>query len=73
MIDYLSDLSGYSPDSIEAACVSWRRKPEAKFFPRSGELLGILQANKFSFKLDEETQRQENENIKRFKAQGLIP
>ena len=42
MVDYLNDLSAYSPADVEASCVSFRRNPENKFYPRIGELLAIL-------------------------------
>jgi len=42
MVDYLNDLSAYSPADIEAACAVYRRDPDSKFYPRSGELLAIL-------------------------------
>lgn len=40
--DYLDDLAGFEPWQIERACMEFRRQPENKFFPKSGELLGIL-------------------------------
>jgi hypothetical protein len=40
--DYLEDLAGFAPNEIERACMAYRRKPDSKFFPKSGELLGIL-------------------------------
>lgn len=42
--DYLDDLADFLPSEIERACMTFRRNPENKFFPKSGELLGILNA-----------------------------
>lgn len=40
--DYLDDLAKYSPADVEYACRKYRQDPENKFFPKSGELIGIL-------------------------------
>lgn len=42
LADYLDDLHGYSVEAINAACTQYRRNPENKFFPRSGDLLALL-------------------------------
>ena len=40
--DYLEDLKWYAPTAVEHACKVYRRKPDSRFFPTSGQLLGIL-------------------------------
>jgi hypothetical protein len=40
--DYLDDLAGYSVVEIERAVMTYRRLPDSKFFPKSGELLAIM-------------------------------
>lgn len=42
MEDYLDDLAGYSPTDVERACIQYRKSPDNKFFPHSGEILGLL-------------------------------
>lgn len=42
--DYLDDLRGYTPSEVEKACVRYRKEPDSKFFPHSGELLKLLGA-----------------------------
>lgn len=49
MGDYLNDLAAYSPDDVEAACESFRRNPDNKFYPRVGELLAILKPKRDQF------------------------
>lgn len=44
--DYLDDLRGYSPTQIERACMQFRKRPDSTFFPKSGQLLGILGADR---------------------------
>lgn len=44
MEDYLDDLAGHDPMAVERACIEYRKNPENKFFPKSGEILGILNA-----------------------------
>lgn len=39
--DYIEDLSDLPPDILDAAIGQYRRNPESKFFPRTGELLGF--------------------------------
>jgi len=42
LADYIEDLeSAFLPD-LDAACAYWRRKPDAKRFPKIGELLAIV-------------------------------
>lgn len=42
MEDYLSDLAAYSPIQVDRACAAYRRNPANKFFPHSGELMGLM-------------------------------
>lgn len=42
MADYLEDLRGHSPAEIADACARYRRNPENKFYPRSGQLLELM-------------------------------
>jgi hypothetical protein len=39
--DYIEDLADLPPDILDAAIGQYRRDPERKFFPRTGELLGL--------------------------------
>lgn len=50
MEDYLSDLSGYSPAQVERACAEYRQNPANKFFPHSGELLGLMGHGKTEYR-----------------------
>lgn len=49
--DYIRDLEGYSVIQVERACMVFRKGPENKFFPRSGELLAILNPPKAEWDL----------------------
>jgi hypothetical protein len=40
--DFLSDLAPFTPQEISAACDTYRRNGENKFFPTPGALLAIL-------------------------------
>jgi hypothetical protein len=40
--DMIEDLLEYDPQEIAAACSAWRRKPEAAYFPKSGQLIGCI-------------------------------
>lgn len=40
--DYLDDLAGYTATQVERACMQFRKLPDSKFFPKSGELLVLL-------------------------------
>lgn len=40
--DLYSDLADFSPNEISTACATWRRNPENRFFPTSGQLIGIM-------------------------------
>jgi hypothetical protein len=42
MNDYLEDLSIYPIDIIEQACVDYRRDKNSLFFPKVGQLLGLI-------------------------------
>lgn len=42
--DYLDDLRGYTPEQVDAACIRYRKEPDSKFFPHTGELLKLLGA-----------------------------
>lgn len=44
--DYIDDLRGWNVDDIERACAAYRADPENKYFPRIGQILGILQESK---------------------------
>lgn len=50
MEDYLSDLSGYSPAQVERACAEYRQNPANKFFPHSGELMGLMGHGKTEYR-----------------------
>lgn len=41
--DMIEDLEHLPPDILEEVCRRYRRDPEAKFFPRSAELLAIAE------------------------------
>lgn len=43
--DYIEDLSELPPDILDEAIREYRRNPEARFFPRTGELLGLAAKN----------------------------
>lgn len=40
--DYLQDLRSYAPPQIEEAIREYRQNAENRFFPTTGQLLGIL-------------------------------
>ena len=40
--DMLDDLRDFSIPQIETACRAWRKKPEATYFPKSGQLIGLM-------------------------------
>lgn len=40
--DYIEDLAELPPDLLDEAIRRYRRDPSAKFFPRSGDLLGLI-------------------------------
>ena len=41
MEDTISDLMGYEPSKVAAACDAWRRGP-TPFFPTSGQLIALM-------------------------------
>lgn len=47
MEDYLDDLAGYDPTQVERACIEYRKSSDSKFFPHSGELLGLMGHGKY--------------------------
>lgn len=47
MEDYLDDLAGYTPTQVEWACIQYRKSSDSKFFPHSGELLGLMGHGKY--------------------------
>jgi hypothetical protein len=42
LLDMLEDLEGYSPEKLRDACRQYRTNPENRFFPSSGQLIGIM-------------------------------
>jgi hypothetical protein len=42
MEDMIEDLMDHDPQEIAAACSAWRRKPEASYFPKSGQLIACI-------------------------------
>lgn len=40
--NYLSDLEGYTPAEVDAACAKYRQLPTSEYFPKPGQLLAIL-------------------------------
>lgn len=40
--DMIGDLIEYDPRDVAEACTAWRRKPEASYFPKSGQLIGCI-------------------------------
>lgn len=41
--DFMDDLGHIPPDILDEACAAYRRDPEARFFPRPGQLLAIAE------------------------------
>lgn len=41
-LDYVEDLMPYAVVAIGEAAKEWRRNPANKFFPKSGELIGLI-------------------------------
>ena len=41
--DFMDDLGHIPPDILDEACTTYRRDPEARFFPRPGQLLAIAE------------------------------
>lgn len=39
----MDDLSHIPPDILDEACAAYRRDPEARYFPRPGQLLAIAE------------------------------
>lgn len=39
----MDDLGHIPPDILDEACAAYRRDPEARFFPRPGQLLAIAE------------------------------
>jgi hypothetical protein len=52
MGDYLADLDGYTADNIATACATYRRNAEYKYYPRSGEILALLNQKQSEFDRD---------------------
>jgi len=46
MMDYLNDLKGITPEAVEAACEKYRKNEKNSFFPRSGQLLALIDEKK---------------------------
>jgi hypothetical protein len=42
LADILSDLVAFSPAEINRACAEWRSSPANRFFPTSGQLIGLM-------------------------------
>lgn len=40
--DYLEDLRGITLDELKTACATWRRNGENRFYPTSGQMLGLV-------------------------------
>lgn len=40
--DYLEDLRGITVEELKAACRTWRRNPDNRFYPTSGQLLELV-------------------------------
>lgn len=43
--DYVSDLIGFNPIEVEAACSAYRRK-EVQFFPKVGEIIALIRQDR---------------------------
>lgn len=41
--DFMDDLGHIPPDILDEACAAYRRDPDARFFPRPGQLLAIAE------------------------------
>ena len=41
--DFMDDLGHIPPDILDEACAAYRRDPEARYFPRPGQLLAIAE------------------------------
>lgn len=39
--DFAQDLAGLTREELAQACLEWRRDPENRFFPTSGQLRGV--------------------------------
>jgi hypothetical protein len=50
MDDYLEDLSIYPFDLIEQACLEYRRDKNSLFFPKVGQLLGLIKGKWYARK-----------------------
>jgi hypothetical protein len=42
IVDMVTDLDEYPIGQIAWACTAWRQKPDANYFPRSGQLIGLI-------------------------------
>ena len=42
LADILRDLVAFSPAEINKACAEWRSNPKNRFYPTSGQLIGLM-------------------------------